>query len=248
MKGVWATLITVTMLIGTASVPAQEITPPLTRPSVVEQPAFPAPIKDDCCAEARQKMADLEKKLNQLRNKVDKQNKDIATLTDGLSDTQKAILTLTNGLGSTQQIVQTHDVVIKDHSTEIAALKTDLSDLRAKFLQSARFDPESNRYVPNILGNMQVSRTLRQEMGTSTQGRVVLHNETGNVGYVTITGVRWRVLPGRSYVNVPRRLVVVQRPGFSEDKVNTWTLDDQGQGYLVEYSLTYGPIVSPDYH
>jgi hypothetical protein len=191
-------------------------------------------------------MADLEKKLAQLKNRVDKQNKDIGMLTDGLSDAQKAILTLTNGLGATQTTVQTHDGLIKDHSTELAALRRDLSDLNAKFLQSARFDPESNRYVPNILGNMHLSRTLRHEMGAGTQGRIVLHNDTGSDRYITINGVRWRVLPGRSYVNVPRGLVIVQRPGYSEDKVNSWTLDDQG--YLVEYSLTYGPIVGPDYH
>src|SRR2546422_11178397 len=110
MKGVLASLVTAAMLAGSASLAAQEIaSQPQTRSAVPEQTAFPSPIKDDCCAEVKQKMADLERQLNQLKQRVGKNDKDIVTLRNGLQEA-------TSALKDAQQRLTDHESALKIHT------------------------------------------------------------------------------------------------------------------------------------
>ena len=232
MKRVWASLTVWTILVGTASLFGQEPAPqPRPRDNARVQEAIPAPPNADCCEEVRQELAKLETRLSELKQTLEKH--------------EKGITTVTKGLGVVQTKIKSHDGTINQHTGDLAAIRKQLDDLEEKFLQVARLDPETNRYVPILYGNMQASRAFREEVGTATQGRIVVDNSTGSDRFVYINGVRWRVLPGKSFVNVPIGIVMVQRPGHAEEKLHEWKLDHDQQGYFVEYSLTHGVSIRP---
>jgi peptidoglycan hydrolase CwlO-like protein len=218
--------------------------------------------KADCCDELKQRMDKLEQTVTQevaglkadlvkLNKTVGANQKSLKTAQQQLTMLAKDVSELATSLGQTDQRLEKLARDVEASQMELQHTKRQVEKLvedvrmnniainlaESKLKQISRYDDGSQRYVPEILGNMQGSRSFQDEVRRAIQGKLVIHNNHPYEQIVHINGSGWRARVGTSHVHVPLGLVgVTHLTGGQPVYRDNWSFSDK-HGWVLEFDF-----------
>lgn len=183
---------------------------------------------DSKLAELRQRQTDADAARTAMTERIDQMSK----------QHEQDTLDLAVAIQSNLQSLKDLRDVAEDNRGSIAAMKGDV-DNNAQIVKRISRNDGSDGSVPNVLGNMENSRSFRREMVNATTGKLRFINDGGVDRIVYVNGTPWRAIPGRSYVWVPMGRVAVTRTASSASIANSdWDRSADGRYFELTYDFS----------
>ncbi len=188
--------------------------------------------------------ADLKKAQAALNARVNRLTRAATKNTNAINNNIGSITANADNIGSHGRRIDSNLKRLESTERRLTSqADADRVEYRRRLDDISRYDGDSGRYVPNLIGNMQRSQSFQREVHEATKGKLRIRNRTGRTQYLYVNGVRWRVLPNEvSYAPVPRGPVTVRMPSeWTERVLTNWRWDKDG--YVVDYTYPVIPTI-----
>lgn len=203
--------------------------------SAGESPPTESANLSDVLQEVTTRLAELERKLEPSTTEVTPP--DVAELKQNVADLTRVVSQLTQVIKDNQQGLAQLDVQVAGQRELAEDNAARLKDLAA-----------SGGGSPSVLGNMQSSPAVRDELYENTRYRLRIRNTTGSEQPLYVNGVLWNVRNEEwTFAPIPKGPVNVQQPNhtpveIAESEIQ-WKADRRG--YYVEYDLESNTVLAP---